>query len=177
MPSSKTSYVKFSDKLTDSLEDITQMINEHKSMIDTIQEIALELTTTMGTLNELVVKYAGKANEILDVILPIVKKLPILPDKFEDLLIQMEKWTQKIIDNDQSTSKTIADVQAGLKTGDVSMIKEHTADLKKILPILSPISSPKNKIKSLENFLFQQTHGFRYGVVRLGLAPTASIIQ
>lgn len=139
MPASKTSYVKFSDKLTDSLEDITQMINEHKTMIDTIQEVSLELTTAMGTLNELTVKYAGKANEILDVILPIIKKLPLIPDKFEDLLIQMEKWTQKIIDNNQSTSKAISDVQSGLRTGDVSKIKAHAGELKQVTQTLDKI--------------------------------------
>lgn len=143
MTSQKTSYVKFSDKLTDSLEDITRMINEHKSMIDTIQEVSLELTTAMGTLNELTVKYASKANEILDVILPIIKKLPIIPDKFEDLLVQMEKWTQKIIDNNQSTSKTITDVRAGLQTGDVSKIKAHAADLKKVTYTLTNILPQK----------------------------------
>jgi hypothetical protein len=53
-----TSYVKFSDKLTGSLDNITDMINEHKGMIDSIQDIALELTEAIGTLNTLAVKYA-----------------------------------------------------------------------------------------------------------------------
>ena len=52
------SYVKFSDKLTGSLNDITRMINEHKGMIDSIQEVALELTSSIGTLHALTVKYA-----------------------------------------------------------------------------------------------------------------------
>ena len=45
------SYVKFSDKLTDSLNDIGRMIQDHKNMIDTIQEIALELTNSIGSLD------------------------------------------------------------------------------------------------------------------------------
>jgi len=137
MSTPKTSYVKFSDKLTDSLDDITKMINEHKDMIDIVQEVALELTSAMGTLNKMTVKYAEKANEILDVIIPIIDKVPFIPDKVENLLVQMEKWTQKIIDNDKSTSKTISDVQIGLRTGDVSRIKDHTTDLKKIAKTLT----------------------------------------
>lgn len=143
MSTSKTSYVKFSDKLTDSLDDITKMINEHKSMIDTIQEVALELTTAIGTLNTLTVKYAGKANEILDVLLPIIKKVPLIPDKIEDLLVQMEKWTQKIMDNNETTSKTISDVKIGLQTGNVSKIKDHTNDLKKVTRTLTSILPKK----------------------------------
>ena len=127
-----TDYVKFSDKLTDSLDDITKMIDDHKVMIDSVQEIALELTSAISGLNTLTVKYAGIANEILDVLVPIVKKLPLIPDKVEDLLVQLEKWTQKIIDNDAATSKTIADVLDGLQTGDVTKIQSHSGDLKKV---------------------------------------------
>jgi hypothetical protein len=137
MPVSNETYVKFSDKLTDSLDDITRMINEHKTMIDAIQEIALDLTEAIGTLNSLTVKYAGRANEILDILLPVVKKIPLIPDKVEDLLIQLEKWTQKIIDNDETTAKTIADVQLGLKTGDVAKLQDHSGDLQKVTRALT----------------------------------------
>ena len=143
MPAKKETYVKFSDKLTDSLDDITEMINEHKTMIDTIQEVALELTSAMGSLNTLMLKYARRANDILDVLLPIIKKIPLIPDKVENLLVQMEKWTQKIIDNEKSTTKTIIDVQSGLRSGDVSKIKAHTDDLKKVSDTLKSILPQK----------------------------------
>ena len=142
-PRKSASYVKFSDKLTDSLEDITKMINDHKDMIDSIQEIALELTSAISTLNELMVKYAGKANEILDVILPLVKKVPIIPDSVENLLVKLEKFTQKIIDNERATAKTISDVQVGLRTGDVSKIKAHSSDLRKVTKSLTGIIPAK----------------------------------
>jgi hypothetical protein len=83
------------------------------------------------------VKYARKANEILDILLPVIKKVPLIPDRIEDLLVQLEKWTQKIIDNEESTSKTITDVQTGLKTGDVSKLQAHTGDLKKVTRALT----------------------------------------
>ena len=37
--SAASKHIKFSDKLTDSLQDITGMIDEHKGMIDAIQDI------------------------------------------------------------------------------------------------------------------------------------------
>src|SRR5512138_3847350 len=133
------SVVKFSDKLTDSLRDITGMIEEHKSMIDSIQEIALELTNSIGTLHTLTVKYAGIANAILDGLLPIAKGLPLIPKNILDLLINLESITQKIIDNNASTAKTISDVQIGLKTGDVARIKGHAADLQNVTRQLTAI--------------------------------------
>ena len=132
MPPKRTTHVKFSDKLTDSLDDISRMIEDHKDMIDAIQDISLELTTAIGSLHALTVKYAGTANQILDALLPIVKGLPIVPKNVTALLVDLEKWTQKIIDNEKTTSKTLSDVQSGLRTGDVSKIKGHTADLKKV---------------------------------------------
>jgi methyl-accepting chemotaxis protein len=143
MPGTVVNYTKFSDKLTDSLNDINKMINEHKEMIDAIQEVALELTDSMGTLHNLTVKYAGIANNILDALLPIVKGLPIVPKKVKDLLVNMEAITQNIIDNNQKTSKTIRDVNSGLRTGDVSKLKGHATELKSVTKTLTSIL-PKN---------------------------------
>ena len=131
--------VKFSDKLTDSINDITKMIDEHKVMIDTIQEIALELTNSIGTLHTLTVKYAGIANNILDNLLPIVKGLPIIPKNIVELLVNLEAITQKIIDSNAETAKTITDVQSGLKTGDVNKIKGHAGQLQNVTKTLSGI--------------------------------------
>lgn len=134
-----TSYVKFSDKLTDSLSDIGRMIQDHKNMIDAIQEIALELTNSIGSLHTLTVKYAGIANNILDGLLPIAKGLPIIPKNILQLLINLEAITQKIIDNQASTSKTITEVQSGLKTGDVNKIKGHAGALQNVTRTLTSI--------------------------------------
>jgi len=49
-------YIKFSDKLTGSLNEITRMIQANKDMIDSVQEMALELTTVFGTLHSLTLK-------------------------------------------------------------------------------------------------------------------------
>lgn len=137
--SNPTGVVKFSDKLTDSLRDITGMIEQHKSMIDSIQEVALELTTSIGTLHTLMVKYAGIANNILDGLLPIVKGLPLIPKNILDMLINLESITQKIIDSKEQTTRTITDVQTGLKTGDVNRIKGHAGELQNVTRTLMSI--------------------------------------
>jgi hypothetical protein len=138
-PAGGTSYVKFSDKLTDSLEDISRMIQDHKDMIDAIQEVALELTNSIGSLHTLTVKYAGIANAILDALLPIVRNLPLIPKNVLDMLINLESMTQKIIDNQVSTSKTIVDVQGGLRSGDVSKIKGHAGELQAVTKAITGI--------------------------------------
>ncbi len=113
------------------------MIREHQGMIDSIQEIALELTEAIGSLHSLTLNYAGKANQILDLLLPILEKVPLVSKKVTKLLSDLEKWTQKIIDNKTKTRKTISDVKSGLKTGNVNKLKGQTGELKKVTKTLT----------------------------------------
>lgn len=132
-------YVKLSDKLTDSINDITKMINQHKDMIDSIQDIGIQLTGAIGTLHTLTVKYAGIANNILDMLLPLMKSFPVVPPKLVELATMLEKVTQEIIDNSQSTAKTIEDVNVGLKTGDIDRLKRQSGELQKLTNNLGTI--------------------------------------
>lgn len=132
-------YVKFSDRLSDSLQDITQMINEHKEMIDAIQDVGIQLTGAIGTLHTLTVKYAGVVNSALDMLLPLLKNIPLVPPKLIELATTMEKITQNIIDTSAATSKTITDVNSGLKTGDVAQLKGHSGELQALTKSLTSI--------------------------------------
>jgi hypothetical protein len=136
-PAKPVSFVKFSDKLTDSINDITRIIEQNKVMIDSIQEIALELTNSIGSLHTLTIKYARTANQILDVLLPILKNVPIIPKDVMQLLENLESMTQKIIDSEAATAKTITEVRTGLKTGDVSKLNGHADELKAMTKTLT----------------------------------------
>ena len=133
------SYVKFSDKLTGSINDIVKIIEQHKEMIDSIQEVALELTSSIGSLHALTVKYAGTANKILDVLLPIIKPLPLIPANVKQMLVNLEAITQKIIDNEKTTAKTITDVRSGLQTGDANKLKAHAGQLQNVTKAITAI--------------------------------------
>ncbi|GAB4505128.1 MAG: hypothetical protein Fur0043_21230 [Anaerolineales bacterium] len=141
--SRSVSYVKFSDKLTASLNDIERMINENREMIDSIQEVAINLTDAMSGLHTLTVKYASIANSILDVLLPIVKTMPIIPKNVTDLLVNLEAITQKIMDSSDRTSKTIAEVNSGLKTGDAAKLKGHANEIKSMTNALAAMLPKK----------------------------------
>lgn len=133
------SYVKFSDKLTGSITEIVKIIEQNKEMIDSIQMLALELTSSIGSLHALTLKYARTANQILDVLLPIIKNLPIVPPNVKTMLVNLEAVTQKIIDNEKTTAKTIADVQTGLRTGDASKLKAHVGQIQAVTKTISSI--------------------------------------
>ena len=133
------SYTKFSSKLTGSLDQISRMIEDNARMIDSIQEVALELTNSIGALHTLTVKYAGIANQVLDVLLPLMQKIPLIPPKLTGFATDLERLTQKIIDGQAATTKTITDVQSGLRTGDVAKLQGHAGDLQNLTRSLSAI--------------------------------------
>jgi len=132
-------YVKFSDKLTESLDDITGMINKHKGMIDGIQAVGIRLTDAFDTLHTLTVKYAGTVNSALDILLPVLKKFPIVPAQFLDLATRMERMTQSIIDSREETTKAIRAVNLGLRKGDIQGLSENAADLERVTKNLTAI--------------------------------------
>ena len=132
-------YTPFSRKLTGSLDQISKTIQENAKVIDMIQEVALELTTSISTMHVLTVKYAGIANAILDGLLPIVRGLPIIPKKVMEMLVNLESITQKIIDNQAETTRTINDVKVGLTTGDVTKLQGLNDELQALTKTLTSI--------------------------------------
>jgi len=131
-PAETGHYVKFSDKLTDSLEDITGMINRHKDMINAIQELGIQLTGAFDTLHTVTVKYAGVVNGVLDILLPLIEKIPLFPARFVDMARSMERITQQIIDNSANTTKTIRAVNEGLRNGDVERLRGHSMEMQNV---------------------------------------------
>lgn len=135
----QVTYTKFSSKLTGSLDQISKMIEDNARMIDSIQEVALELTGSIGALHTLTVKYAGIANQVLDVLLPFMQRIPLIPPKLTQFATDLERLTQKIIDNQAATNKTITDVRSGLQTGDVAKLQNHAGALQSLTKNLSAI--------------------------------------
>lgn len=135
----KKSYTPISQRLTGSIDQISDLIEENAKLMDTVQEVGIELTNSIGTLHALTVKYAGVANSILDVVAPVLSNFPLIPKKASDTLTKLELVTQKIIDASGSTGRTIADVQTGLTTGDVTKLRGHTGELQKLSKTLVSI--------------------------------------
>ena len=67
----------------------------------------------------------------------MIQNLPIIPERLRELLTDLERWTQKIIDNDAQTASAIADVKQGLQSGDVARLKGHTVELQNVSNSLS----------------------------------------
>jgi len=139
MPAQK--YVHFSDKMTESLMNINKVINDNRSTLDSIQDMAVELTRAIRSLQAVVMKYVGMADHILDTIVPIMEGLPIIPDKIKEFAKDALALSQKITAASELAARVLPGVEAGLTTADMSKLQASTgqvASLTKALQAMVP---------------------------------------
>jgi len=122
-------YVKFSDKLTESWEDVNRIIEENKATLDAIQETALQLTRIAGALEAIATRYAKMVNSVLDTAVPVLKGIPLMNEKVLGIVTDIEEFAENILKICTKADRVITDVEAGLETADVSKLKGHVGEL------------------------------------------------
>ncbi len=123
------SYTHFSDKMTESLMNINKVINENKSTLDSIQDMAIELTRAIRSLQAVVMRYVGLADDILGAIVPIMDGLPIVPDKIKQFAREALDLSKKISAASALAEKVLPGVEAGLTTADMVKLQSSTNDV------------------------------------------------
>ena len=139
MPAQK--YVHFSDKMTESLMNINKVINDNRSTLDSIQDMAVELTRAIRSLQAVVMKYVGMADHILDTIVPIMEGLPIVLDKIKEFAKDALALSQKITAASELATSVLPGLEAGLTTADMGKLQASTgqvASLTKALQAMVP---------------------------------------
>jgi hypothetical protein len=133
---SRDSYVRFSDKLAGSLEDISRIIEENRATMDSIQEIGLELAQAAGTLQATASRYVGMVDGLLETAVPIMRNIPLVPARTLELVEDLQDLANTIMDATTTADRVITDVEDGLQTGDITKISAHTGDLQKMTKTL-----------------------------------------
>jgi hypothetical protein len=132
-------FVHFSDKLTGTLEEVTRAIEENKTIIDTVQELGIELSHTISSLSVTAVKYAKMVDSVLDTIVPIIDNIPLVPQKTVDFLNKVRSLADKIVASCDTSQRIAGDVEGGLTRGDVTKLKTHSGELKQVVTMLRDI--------------------------------------
>jgi hypothetical protein len=133
------SYARFSDKLADGLGDISRIIEENKATMDSMQEIGIALAGAAGSLQATAAKYVGMVDGLLDTAVPILRNIPLVPTQTMKTIENLQKLANSIIDVCATADRVITDVDAGLRTADVTKINVHTGDLQKMTKTLQRI--------------------------------------
>ncbi len=137
------SYVHFSDKMTESLMNINKVINDNKSALDSIQDMAVELTRAIRSLQAVAMKYVDLADDILGAIVPIMEGLPIVPDKVKGFAKDALALSKKINEACQLADKVLPGVETGLTTADMSKLQASTGQVASLTKSLQAILPAK----------------------------------
>ncbi len=133
------SYVRFSDKLAGSLEDISRIIEENKHTMDSIQDIGVELTRTAGMLQATASRYVGMVDSLLETAVPIMRNIPLVPARTMELVEELQDLANTILDVCAKADRVITDVGDGLENGDIAKINAHSGDLQKMTTALQKV--------------------------------------
>lgn len=132
-------YIRFSDKLVGSLEDISRIIEENKATMDSMQDIGLALASAAGTLQATASRYVGMVDRLLDTAVPILRNIPLVPAQTMKTIENLQKLANTIIDVCTTADKVITDVDEGLRNADVAKLNAHTGDLQKMTKALQKV--------------------------------------
>lgn len=128
-PTSSGGYVHFSDKMTGALMNINNVIEENKGTLDSIQDMAVELTRTIQMLRVVVMKYVDMADNILETIVPLMEKFPIFPDRMVDFAKDALELSKKISTASELAEKVLPGVERSLVSADVNGLQASKGDM------------------------------------------------
>lgn len=142
-PSSDEQYVHFSDKMTGALMNINKVIDENKDTLDSIQDMAVQLTRTVRLLRAVVMKYVDTVDNILEAIVPIMDKFPIFPDRMQEFAKDALELTKKITKASELAEKVLPGVEVSLMTADVSGLQASSGEVAQLTRALQDMMPVK----------------------------------
>jgi hypothetical protein len=139
-------YVHFSDKITGALRNIGDVIEDNRGTLDSIQDMAVQLTRTVLSLRAVVMRYVETADNLLEKVVPIMENLPIIPDKVMDFAHDAQEWAQKISEASDLVERVLPGVERSLTTADISGLQSsagEVANLTRALQEMIPVGDDK----------------------------------
>lgn len=136
-------YVHFSDKISEALMNINDVIDENKDTLDSIQDMALQLTRTIRLLRGVVMKYVDAVDNMLETIVPLMDKFPVFPDKLEEFAKDALELTKKITKASEMAEKVLPGVETSLMTADVSRLQASSGEVSQLTRALQDMMPDK----------------------------------
>jgi len=136
-------YVHFSDKMTGALMNINKVIDDNRGTLDSIQDMAVQLTRTVSSLRVIIMRYVDMADNILETIVPIMESLPIFPDSFKEFAKDALALSKKISAASEMAEKVLPGVERSLTTADIASLQNSTGDVANLTRVLQDLLPDK----------------------------------
>jgi len=105
-------------------------LRDNKAAIDALQDISIQLTHLVSTMQAYSFKNLNKINEALKHTLPGLLNMPFVGDKIRQYgLDNASMVSQAIVDYSDKIEKTVNEVQQALEEGDHTKLASYSAEL------------------------------------------------
>ncbi len=140
-------YVHFSDKMTDALQNINKVIVDNRSTLDSIQDMAVELTRSVQVLEKAAVRYIRLVDGVLEQVIPVMKNIPLVPKGILNLFVKIEATTTKFLTACELAEKVLPGVEEGLTSADMTKLQASTGDVQRLTITLQSLVGEMEKDK------------------------------
>jgi methyl-accepting chemotaxis protein len=138
MPSKKQpaeaskNFVRFSNKVQESLDEMSKTVGNYASTMDTVQEVSIDLTRMVVSLATTAGQYAESVSAILKTAAPLIAHLPLIDGKTKEFLTNLESTAEKLLDVVKSAQTVAQGAEQGLTTGDAEKLQALIPELKQL---------------------------------------------
>jgi hypothetical protein len=131
--------------MTESLMNINKVVQDNRKTLDSIQDMAVELTRAIRSLEAVAIKYVKMADKILDTIVPILKGLPIVGKEVLEFAADAQALANKIVTACELAEKVLPGVEAGLTTADMNKLQSSTGQVQQLTNSLQSLMAAGKK--------------------------------
>jgi hypothetical protein len=131
--------------MTGALKNISNVIEDNRGTLDSIQDMAVQLTRTIISLRAVVMRYVETADNVLEKIVPIMENLPIIPDKVMDIAHDAQGWAKKISEASDLVEKVLPGVERSLTMADIGGLQASAGEVANLTRALQDMIPLENK--------------------------------
>ena len=139
-----------------------RLLRENKQLIDSVQEMGIRLTESLGDVQSLMFKHYEHVGRLLEIASPVLSELPLFADTDFSNTHNVNKI---IVEATQKSQAVIGDLRDALITCNISNLRKYTEDLKRIQAsikdALKKESAITNKLKAYKDNVL----GFRHEAI------------
>ncbi|MBS1662816.1 MAG: hypothetical protein JST68_17355 [Bacteroidetes bacterium] len=123
-------------QLKNPLAKVKNMKKE-KEIVDSLQELSINLTIMAEKSQSFVFKYINQIDSFLKAGLPIIQKLPLVPDKIKRYGIEIQDIQESVVEIVQTSEHTIKEVHEALVKSDIKKFKKYAQEIARINTYIS----------------------------------------
>lgn len=115
------------------LQKFNILFQENQESVDTLQNLAIDLTKTASTIQSFSSKNAQQVSDILDTTIPLLANIPFVGKKIDNTgLSRLQNLSKTVMNVSTQAATVIQDVEQALVNADIKELKTYPQKLQEL---------------------------------------------